>query len=117
MKISHILVLVTCFVLSACGEPNPSPQAAADQSSQQTKKKLGFTVEEFDSAAKDLYGASPEEVIKKFGKPDGLERDSSGDTTYSYSGVEDPLTGKISVLTTLLFDKGKLRAALPSHMF
>lgn len=110
------LLAAIVVALSACSssEPPPAPQK---QSAQPAKPKLGYTVAEFDAAIEKLYGASPEEVMSKFGKPRNSDRDSDGQIKFIYSGVEDPLTGAFSVGTYLNFKNGKLVSEKPSHSF
>lgn len=115
MKTNCIIIATACFILTACGSSEPPP-AQATQSAQ-PKRELNYTVAEFDAAVEKLYGASPEEVVKKFGKPHSYDRDGNGDGKFGYSGVFDPVTGMYSSSTFLMIDKDKLRAEKPTHYF
>lgn len=118
MKI-YVPAIILCYLaLTACSssEPPPTPQPAT-KSAQASKPKLGYTIAEFDAAVEKLYGTSPEEVMKKFGKPRGYDRNSDGTEQFAYGGVEDPVTGILSSSTYLGFQNGKLKPEKPTHYF
>lgn len=97
------LILISLFILSACG---PTP--------------LGYTVAEFNGAVEKLYGKSPEEVAKVIGKPAQYSQNESGGKPFGcfgYEGVKDPITGKLSRATSICFLDGKLIAQRPSYSF
>lgn len=118
MKIYVPAIVLCCLALTACGssEPPPAPTPTTNPA-QAAKPKLGYTIAEFDAAVEKLYGASPEEVMKKFGKPRGYDRNSDGTEQFAYSGVEDPVTGMLSSSTYLGFQNGKLKPEKPTHYF
>jgi len=103
MKFTKVLLILAVLLLSACGQ-----------------KELGFTIQEFDQSLEKLYGKSPEEVIKVFGKPVKYSRSEDLGKLFecfTYDGVKDPATGKLSTATTFCFLEGRLKAEKALYSF
>ena len=76
----------------------------------------GYTTAEFEEKLEKLYGQSPEEVVKVFGKPKIVHK---GDTVtcFVYEGTKDIVIQKLSRVTSVCFNNEKLIAQKPSYTF
>lgn len=73
----------------------------------QSLKSTGKTIDEFDEIIKRLDGKPKDAVIAVLGKP--TEYGVGGDSeNFDYVGVKDPITGKFSDMSRILFTKNKL---------